>query len=1336
MYNRERYQLLRIIKGTDRSGKTQLLASMVKQSIEDGRSTYILIPDQFSLVYDRKLYDILKAEAFNKVTIVGPDRLAERLIEKHGSSGKYCDDNARLIMMYKACKEFEASGGARYYTRSLSKGSFFENVCDTIDELRQSTYSAETLAAAAECLTGTVADKLYDISQLYSLYLQQLENHGLKDTNSAMTEAVEIIRRLNYFKDCDVYFDSFSSFTGDQKRMLEAIFSQANSITAALTIGSGRNANANLTPFKVCMQTCSEIEGIAAATGHKVTHFTADTYEYRSDAIRTLSDSVFAPAIKPSGDDDGAKEDDVAGVKIVPVSDAYSEAEYVFGQIRSLVNSGKFRYGDIAVISRDLEECASVLEDMAYRYDVPLFCDIRKNVSQSSPVLFVNAVFENMISKSFRTRSILSYIKSPLSNISISKAAAIEEYCFKWSVDGDMWLTDFTASDKKDAKKRKNELDRINDTRRMIIDKLQGLKDKCTDAIAGEISAALGSFMREVGLCGDIFTDLKALSIAHNETSLEISRVFGQLWQRFLSAIESIGDILSNEKITVKEYYELLKTMLSQMTVSSPPQRLDSVIAASAQHTRLSDIKVAFIIGANDGHFPKNIHMQGLFSDREKEMLKSSAKIEMEKRLETNIQAERFSCFQAISCASDELYICVPGADRKGELLSPSPLISQIKGMFGKDITLDVSELGLEFYCSTPKAALHKYAELVRTAPEKAAAIKAALEKAIAVIRDRLNKPNAVSSETQKKALEKQLEQREYCYKQMFTIDRQLEEKGHSLDANTAKDLLLKAPIKLSATKMETYFKCPFQFFCHYGLDVKRNYKVEITSANIGSINHKCLEETMMDESGKYRGDDFVSMSPEAIKAEVNKIVDEYIETDMGGWFGKDEAFKADIQALKNNIVKIITHAQEEMRDTDYTPVAFEFKLTRDDGKSIMPIKVSDESDDTIELVGSIDRVDTLESGDRCYVRIIDYKRSQKVFSYSKVYHGLNLQMLLYMFAVTSDDAHVAQDKQLTPAGVLYMQTGEVTKFASKREFIDKVSKKVSDAMSEKEKATEKAKEAEAKLEAKLEALAKKEEKLREALSKLAEAQEKLTETQKKLEEAKSDHAKAAGDAAKAAKAQAAIAKAEADVKKKEDAVQKKEDGLEKPRDGVEKANNDLKNAEAEAKKAREYADSLPDEVDPNKEAEKARQEFIHHTANGAFSCNGIVADDFEAVRAMSKKGIKKFTPVPITKEGVYDQRYGSFVLSKNTFDNILEFAKGKITDMYDELSGGSIPPLPTVSGNFNPCDYCDYSTICGNADGSQYTEVTKDDALALFDKIDGDKSKLDNTGEEGDGEE
>ena len=71
---------------------------------------------------------------------------------------------------------------------------------------------------------------------------------------------------------------------------------------------------------------------------------------------------------------------------------------------------------------------------------------------------------------------------------------------------------------------------------------------------------------------------------------------------------------------------------------------------------------------------------------------------------------------------------------------------------------------------------------------------------------------------------------------------------------------------------------------------------------------------------------------------------------------------------------------------------------------------------------GKVDRVDLYAVGEESFVRIIDYKSGGKEFDVSKMAEGLNLQMLLYLFAIwrTQNDKY----KNVRPAGILYMPAG------------------------------------------------------------------------------------------------------------------------------------------------------------------------------------------------------------------------------------------------------------------------------------------------------------------------
>jgi ATP-dependent helicase/nuclease subunit B len=80
--------------------------------------------------------------------------------------------------------------------------------------------------------------------------------------------------------------------------------------------------------------------------------------------------------------------------------------------------------------------------------------------------------------------------------------------------------------------------------------------------------------------------------------------------------------------------------------------------------------------------------------------------------------------------------------------------------------------------------------------------------------------------------------------------------------------------------------------------------------------------------------------------------------------------------------------------------------------------------DKKIPLTGVVDRIDE----DDQFFRIVDYKTGSKTFSLEDVRHGINIQMLLYLFTLchNSDTQFcqalgVEKGKTPTPAGIMYL---------------------------------------------------------------------------------------------------------------------------------------------------------------------------------------------------------------------------------------------------------------------------------------------------------------------------
>lgn len=71
------------------------------------------------------------------------------------------------------------------------------------------------------------------------------------------------------------------------------------------------------------------------------------------------------------------------------------------------------------------------------------------------------------------------------------------------------------------------------------------------------------------------------------------------------------------------------------------------------------------------------------------------------------------------------------------------------------------------------------------------------------------------------------------------------------------------------------------------------------------------------------------------------------------------------------------------------------------------------------QLRGFVDRVDAWNNGYTNYFRVVDYKTGKKDFDYCDVFHGLNLQMLLYLFALEQHGQSLLGENPI-PAGVQY----------------------------------------------------------------------------------------------------------------------------------------------------------------------------------------------------------------------------------------------------------------------------------------------------------------------------
>ena len=125
--------------------------------------------------------------------------------------------------------------------------------------------------------------------------------------------------------------------------------------------------------------------------------------------------------------------------------------------------------------------------------------------------------------------------------------------------------------------------------------------------------------------------------------------------------------------------------------------------------------------------------------------------------------------------------------------------------------------------------------------------------------------------------------------------------------------------------------------------------------------------------------------------------MERYLKEELGGLEDKSPRFAYLFRRLDRAVERLVDNVTEELRHSEFSPLAFE--LSFGPGKDLPAVEL--EVDGVrLSVTGAVDRVDGWEHDGKLYVRVIDYKTGKKVFNLTDIYHGIGLQMLLYLFTL------------------------------------------------------------------------------------------------------------------------------------------------------------------------------------------------------------------------------------------------------------------------------------------------------------------------------------------------
>ncbi|MBQ8781314.1 MAG: PD-(D/E)XK nuclease family protein [Oscillospiraceae bacterium] len=977
--------MLKFITGGAGTGKSYEMMNRINTAVSQKKQVLAIVPDQFNFEYNRLLYNFIGMEGFNEMEIVSFSRLAQYIFLKcGGEKGSYADDVTKNIIMSKAVLNLVRENSLSYYRKQAKRRSFANDALEFVRTFGINNISAETLALSSETLGGNLGDKIKDISLILTEYSRLLKESGFKDGSTDISLAAEKAARSGFFEGRRIFIDEFKSFTPDELDMLRAMISGAEECTLCLTTENTVLTEGSV--FEVSDRTIDLLKNFAG--GCERTHLT-ENRRFKAPDIAFHSKNTLRSVREKFTEKANA-------VKIYKAESCYDEADFIGAEISRLVSECGYACSEIAVAARNKEDYSTVMEAAFERYDIPLYSDEKQSAAHHALIVFVKTAVKLAAAKKFSTEDMLRYAKTGFAGLSYDRINLIEEYCYKWSIDGKLWLSPF-AADKDDGA--------AEEARLGLVSPLLKLKKRLSGGTAEDYCRAISDFLDETKAASHIHDMVSAAENAPSETAadaLVLKRRLKQLWEALCGTLQSLYRTLGQDELSVREFADIFDTAISGIKLSAPPQTTNAVHFNAIHLARFSNPRVLFIAGANEGVFPYAAKASHLLTDKDILDLKEAG-IAVSGCAAEKTSEERFAVYNAVSAPSELLYMSYPLYEISGKPLYPSTVLKQTAAMLeGSDIILSKEKLGVLYFCRNGKSGYYQYVQNLRNSTEDTVSLEKVLSDLYPENKARFERLKALGGGI-----------------------------SHSLSEDTARRLF-GSDIRLSASRFEDYQKCPFMYLCKSGLKLYPRQKIEYNPISRGNIIHYCMEQVL-----SRFGDDFKSTEDKLIAEAVKKAFKEYYADEMGGEYAKTERFKAAYSRLEQTALRLLMRLKQEFANSAFSPKDFEYTLSdfMPSPDSPLASKTSDEPALKLDLDGggkvvfngSIDRVDTANIDGNDYVRVIDYKTGSKDFNLTEVAHGLDMQMLLYLFAITDKNSSEGKYHSSAPAGVLYMPSRDAS---------------------------------------------------------------------------------------------------------------------------------------------------------------------------------------------------------------------------------------------------------------------------------------------------------------------
>ncbi|HBI6887081.1 helicase-exonuclease AddAB subunit AddB [Clostridium perfringens] len=998
---------LKIIYGRAGTGKSTFCINQIKKKINNSPTNklILLVPEQFTFQTENKVLNAIGERYVLNAEVLSFKRLAHNVFNECGGATRtIMGDAGKSMLIFKVLEDL-GDNMTVFKNASRQKG-FIDIASKTITEFKKYNVNNEVLDLTInEIEDENLKMKMEELKDVFNEFNSRL-HEGYVDEEDQLLLLNEKLDGCSLYDGAEIWIDEFSSFTPNQLSVIGKLLKRAKSVNITLSIDEVNLPKGESDLFVATKNTEKRLMNLIQEEGIAFNGYINlnEDIPYRFKENKELAHierQLYAYPFKQYRGKNNS-------LRLYRANNNYDEIEFVAKDILRLVREKQYRFKDISVICRDVDNYEKVVSAIFSEYEIPYYIDKKIDIASNPLIVFINSAVD-IISKNWTYESMFKYLKTGLIKEfrGVEGAELIDElenYVLAYGIKGKKWMEEWVnysssiLKEEEISEENKQRLERLNDIRETIVAPLDEFNKQCKGKkTLKEFATILYEFLDsklDVMDTIDKYVDY----FKENDMAIE-AKEYSEVRDIFIDVLEQAVDVLGNEVMDLNEFMKVLNIGLSQYEMGLIPVALDQVNIGDITRIKSRGTKALYIIGVNDGVLPSASKEEGILSDNDREILLEKG-ISLASDTRTKIFEEQFLVYTAFTIAEEYLVVTYPLADFEGKSQRPSIIVHRLK-----KILPNVKEESEGF-------------KLVNDKYEKISAKIPTLNELMIAIRKKYD--GAEIEDYWKYVYDWYL--REPKWKERIEYVRKGLEYTN-LENNISKEKAKKLyednknKISLSVSRLERYAQCPFAYYIQYGLKAKDRKIYEFTAPDLGSFMHEILDE--FTNEIKEKDLKWSDLSKENCRNIINSLVDNQVKNNKSSILNSSKRYSYFTDRFKRILTKSVMVISEQMKRSDFE--IYKNELAFGFSKDVNSIKLDLPSGESFYLNGRIDRVDKLNLDGETYLRIIDYKTGSKKFDLNKFYNGLQMQLLVYLDALINNSENIVEN-QAMPGAILYFR--------------------------------------------------------------------------------------------------------------------------------------------------------------------------------------------------------------------------------------------------------------------------------------------------------------------------